>query len=62
MTRRGMTLIELAVAGGLGHAAGGLPAVAYGHRRHADSVEQRQLATIEVGNVLERVAARRGPN
>jgi type II secretory pathway pseudopilin PulG len=60
MVRRGMTLLELAVAGTL---LGTLLVVCLqllqataAQRRAAD---QRQLALVEVGNVLERVAARR---
>ena len=59
MTRRGMTLLELAVAGTL---LGTLLVVCLqllqataAQRRAAD---QRQLALLEVGNVLERLAAR----
>ena len=59
MTRRGMTLLELVVAGAL---LGTLLVVCLqllaataAQRRAAD---QRQLAVLEVGNVMERLAAR----
>jgi Tfp pilus assembly protein PilE len=60
MTRRGMTLMELAVAGVL---LGTLLVVCLqllmATAAVRKSVDQRQLAVLEVGNVMERVAARR---
>jgi Tfp pilus assembly protein PilV len=60
MSRRGMTLMELAVAGVL---LGTLLVVCLkllvATAAVRKSVQQRQLAVIEVGNVMERLATRR---